>query len=110
MKRAFLDTPEGQVHYVTEGSGEPLLLLHMTPRSTELYRDIIPVLAKTRQVIAMDTIGYGESFKPQRQHSIEDFASAVVRLLDSLNIRRTSILAQLTGTLVGIETAAAYPD
>ena len=110
MKRAFLDTPDGQVHYVTEGSGEPLLLLHMTPRSGELYRDIIPVLAKTRHVIAMDTIGYGESFKPQRQHSIEDFASTVIRLLDSLNIRRTSILGQHTGTLIGMETAAAYPD
>ena len=110
MKRGFVDTPGGQVHYVTEGSGEPLLLLHMTPRSTELYRDLMPVLAKSKQVIAVDTIGYGESFKPQRQHYIEDFAAATVRVLDSLNIGRTSILGQHTGTLVGIETAVAHPD
>ena len=110
MKRAFLDTPEGQIHYVIEGSGEPLLLLHMTPRSTDLFRDLVPLLGKTRQAIAMDTIGYGESFRPNRQHSIEDFARSVVVLLDSLNISVTSILGQHTGTLIAMETAAAYPD
>ena len=75
MREGFVDTPEGQVHYVTEGSGEPLLLLHMTPQSTYQFRELMPLLAESRRVIAMDTIGYGDSFRPQRQHYMEDYAN-----------------------------------
>ena len=110
MREGFVDTPEGQVHYVTEGSGEPLLLLHMTPRSTDQFRELMPLLAGSRRVIAMDTIGYGDSFRPQRQHYMEDYAKSVVNLLDGLGIESASILGQHTGALIGIEVAAVYPE
>ena len=38
IKRAFLDTEDGQIHYRIGGEGEPLLLLHMNPRSSDEYR------------------------------------------------------------------------
>ena len=110
MRRSFLDTPEGQVHYATEGSGEPVLLLHQTPNSIDQYRELIPLLAKTRRVIAIDTIGYGDSYKPAREVQIEDFARNAVRVLDILNIEETSLVGAHTGSLVSIELAAAYPE
>ena len=102
MRRSFLDTPEGQVHYATEGSGEPVLLLHQTPNSIDQYRELIPLLAKSRRVIAIDTIGYGDSYKPAREVQIEDFARNAVRVLDILNIEETSLVGAHTGSLTSI--------
>ncbi len=39
IKRAFLDTEDGQIHYRTGGEGKPLLLLHMNPRSSDEFRE-----------------------------------------------------------------------
>ena len=110
MRRAFLDTPEGQVHYATEGDGEPLLLLHQTSRSRDEFRELVPLLAKSRRLIAIDTIGFGDSYKPDGMPSIEDFARTAIRLLDTLGVEKTSILGIHTGSLTSVELAAAYPE
>ena len=59
MKRYFLDTPYGQIHYVVEGSGDPVILLHQSPRSIDEYAEVMPLLAREYRVTAMDTLGYG---------------------------------------------------
>jgi len=112
MRRHFLDTSYGQLHYVTAGkdSGKPVLLLHKTPRSIDEYRDVIPILAENHRVIAIDTIGYGDSDKPGAVLSIEDYADAVKLLLDELGIEKAVIVGHLTGSVIGTEVTAAYPD
>jgi pimeloyl-ACP methyl ester carboxylesterase len=108
--RAFLDTADGQIHYVTAGAGRPVLLLHQTPRSWDEYRDVIPVLARERRVIAMDTIGYGESYKPARRCDIEDYARGAIALLDGLGVRSTAVVGHHTGAVIAMELAASYPE
>ena len=110
MHRAFLDTPDGQIHYVTAGAGRPVLLLHQTPRSWDEYRDVIPLLAVERSVVAMDTIGYGESYKPARRCDIEDYGRGAIALLDGLGIRSTAIVGHHTGAVIAMELAASYPE
>ena len=47
MRRAFFETPDGLMHYRTEGAGEPpLVLLHQTPRSGDEFIEMMPVLGK----------------------------------------------------------------
>ncbi len=70
----------------------------------------MPLLARDRRAIAMDTIGYGDSYRPRTQPSIEDYAEAVVSLLDGLDINAASIMGRHTGALTAIEVAAAYPE
>ena len=110
IKRAFLDTEDGQIHYRIGGEGEPLLLLHMQPRSSDEFRELIPILAKNRRVIAMDSMGFGDSDKPPRMYSIADYAKTVIALLDELAIKTTSILGHHFGAFVSGEVAAAYPE
>jgi hypothetical protein len=43
IKRAFLDTEDGQIHYRIGGEGEPLLLLHMNPRSFDPLSNPHPI-------------------------------------------------------------------
>ena len=109
MKHAYLDTPEGQVHYVTKGSGEPLLLIHESPRSWAAYARIIPSLAKTHRVIAMDTPGFGNSEPPPWPYHMEDYADSVARFMDSLGIVTTDVMGEHTGACIAVELAARWP-
>ena len=110
IKRAFMDTPDGQIHYVAAGAGEPILLLHQTPTSSDEYADVIPILARTNLVVAMDTMGYGDSDTPTRQYFIEDYARTVPLLLDQLGIQRVTLVGHHTGSFIAAEVAASYPE
>jgi pimeloyl-ACP methyl ester carboxylesterase len=110
IKRAFLDTEDGQIHYRIGGEGEPLLLLHMNPRSSDEYRELMPLLARKYRVMAMDFMGFGDSDKPPRQYSVADYAKTIIALLDEIGIEKANILGNHTGTFVSGEVAAAYPD
>ncbi|WP_019505205.1 alpha/beta fold hydrolase [Pleurocapsa sp. PCC 7319] len=110
IKRAFLDTEDGQILYRIGGEGQPLLLLHMTPRSSDEFREVMPILAQNRQVIAMDLMGLGDSDKPPRIYSVADYAKNAIALLNELGIKQSSILGSLTGGYIAGEVAAAYPE
>lgn len=108
--RAFLDTSFGQVHYLTMGSGDPVILLHQTPSSMHQYAEMMPLLARSKRVIAMDSLGFGDSDKPAKQLSVEEYGAIVVQLMDKLNIRKASIVGYHTGAFIGIEVASAHPE
>lgn len=48
----YAESPFGQIHYVEAGSGEPVLLLHQTPRSVDEYRDVVLLLGRSFRTIA----------------------------------------------------------
>ncbi|MDJ0703507.1 MAG: alpha/beta hydrolase [Leptolyngbyaceae cyanobacterium MO_188.B28] len=110
IKRAFLDTEDGQILYRVGGAGEALLLLHMNPRSSDEYRELMPIFAQTKRVIAMDLMGFGDSDKPPRMYTIADYAKTVIALLDELGVKQANVFGNHTGAFVAGEVAAAYPD
>jgi pimeloyl-ACP methyl ester carboxylesterase len=110
MRRAYADTRFGQIHYVEEGGGAPVLLLHQTPRSWDEYRDVLPVLGRTRHAIAMDTLGFGASAAPAEPWSIELFAAGVTALCQALGLESVDLVGHHTGGVVALEVAAAHPD
>ncbi|MDQ1341649.1 MAG: hypothetical protein QG571_265, partial [Pseudomonadota bacterium] len=85
MKRVLCGSSMGQVHCIVagEGAGAPLLLLHQTPRSVDEYSEVLPLLARERRVIALDTPGYGCSDRVPGQPSIADYAGAAIDVLDA---------------------------
>ena len=110
MKRAYADVPEGQIHYRTEGSGEPLLLIHMIGCSSGQYAKMIPFLSKTYRTIAPDLPGSGQSYKPLCDYLIPDYARSVASFMDSLGIEKASIVGHHAGAQVGVELAATWPE
>lgn len=110
MKRAYVDIPEGQVHYRTEGSGSPLLLLHQSVCSSDEYTRMIPFLSGDFWVIAMDTLGFGESDKPPRPYTIPEYAQSVVSFLGALGIESASVVGHHTGASIAVELAASNPE
>ncbi len=54
----------------------------------------------------MDTIGYGDSYKPNKDCTIEDYAQGAIELLDALGISKTSLVGHHTGAVIAIELAS----
>lgn len=106
----YVNITQGQVHYQREGSGEPLLLLHQTRMSSEEYSEMIPILAKTHQVVAMDLLGHGNSVTPPSDYTIEDHAKAITYFLDALGVEKTSIVGHHVGARIAVELAANWPE
>ncbi|MCU0974746.1 MAG: alpha/beta hydrolase [Steroidobacteraceae bacterium] len=111
MKRRFCDTSMGQVHVVTAGEapGTPLLLLHQTPRSVDEFAEVIPLLARSRRMIAVDMPGYGCSDPVPGQPAIEDYARADLEVLDALGVERAIVVGHHTGAVIAVELAAMAP-
>lgn len=109
LRRGFADTPDGQIHYATAGRGKTLLLLHQTPRSWNEYRYVLPIFAERYRVIAMDTVGFGDSHALQGVGTIEEYARGVVAFLAAMSIPRAHVLGHHTGGVIAVELAAVYP-
>ena len=111
MKKGYVDIPEGQIHYRTEGSGEPLLLLHGTLLSSAEFDSIIPILSTDYRVIAMDLLGQGNSDSPPRpDYTIEEHGRVVSNVLNHMEIEKTSMVGVAGGATLGVELAAVYPE
>lgn len=61
----FTDGPGFRMHYVDEGSGQPIILIHGEPTWSYLYRNLIPDLSRNFRVLAPDHMGFGKSSPPQ---------------------------------------------
>ncbi len=111
MKRAFFDSPLGQVHFAESGDPDarPLVLMHQVPRSVDEFAEVRPLLDPTLRVIAFDLPGYGCSDRPPAQPDIGQYAEVAIALLDHLGIERAVIGGHHTGAIVSVEAAAAHP-
>lgn len=97
--------------YLDEGSGPPVLLIHGIPTSSLLWRDIIPVLARSHRVIAPDMLNYGKSDKPLHADvSIAAQARLTVGVLDALGIRRADVVSHDIGGGVAQIIAVRHPE
>lgn len=107
----YAATAYGQLHYAECGTGEPVLLLHQTPRSHDEYRDVLPALARAGyRAIAMDTRGFGRSAPAPPGATIGDYADGVLALLDALGLDRVHLVGHHTGGVTAVEVAARWPD
>ncbi|MEQ8507821.1 MAG: alpha/beta hydrolase [Rhodospirillaceae bacterium] len=107
--RGYVDGKYGLMHYRQYGEGPPLLLIHQTPWSSQQYKNAAPFLAGNRQVIALDSPGYGESDAPPDAPSIPDYADSIPGFLDGLEIDQADVLGHHTGALIAGAFAARHP-
>ena len=110
MKRGYAGTPEGQIHYYIHGRGEPLLLLHETPRSARSFERMMKLLAGRFHCFAVDTLGFGNSDPLPGNATMEDLARSMIHFLDARVIKRAHVLGFHTGNKIAAAMAAGYPD
>jgi haloalkane dehalogenase len=98
-------------HYVIEGGGDPIVLLHGEPTWGYLYRRFIPALAPYGTVVVPDHMGFGKSETPQdRDYTLRDHIENLEGLIDHLAMERITIVGQDWGGPIGVGYALRHPD
>jgi len=102
-----------RMHYVDEGEGDPVLLLHGNPTWGYLYRDVIgPLVQSGRRVIVPDMIGFGLSEKPAREqaHTLDGHIANLVGLVRQLDLMRATVVCHDWGGPTGLSFAMSNPE
>jgi pimeloyl-ACP methyl ester carboxylesterase len=108
MQDGFASTAYGRVHYLEEGSGAPLVLLHSNGCSAYEYEHVIGTLGRHRRVIAWDMPGHGDSDPITRHLPVTEYARAVIDLMDALHIGKASVAGSSIGGSICIALGARH--
>lgn len=108
IRRRYIDGPFGQVHIAEAGQGQPILLIHQTPRSWDEFREVMELLDGQMRLIAMDLPGMGSSDPIPSGASIEGYAQAAAAVISSIVEKDMMVCGHHTGGVVAIELAANY--
>jgi len=98
------------MHYETEGSGDPLVLIPYLSADHACYAFQTPEYSKHFTCVSLDLRGAGETDKPEGPYSIEQFADDVAGLMAELNIDRAHVAGVSLGAATGMWLAAKYPE
>src|SRR5262245_9953138 len=111
VQHRFLDLDGARIHYVDEGAGDTLLLLHGNPSWSFLYRKIIAALRSEFRCVALDFPGYGMSdaavgygFTPG-EHS-----DVLERFVERLGLQDLTMMVQDWGGPIGLGLAGRRPE
>jgi haloalkane dehalogenase len=104
-----------RVHYVDEGpaDADPVLLLHGEPSWSFLYRKMIPVFVGAGlRAVAPDLVGFGRSDKPaaRADYTYQRHVDWMRSVVEQLDLRRTILVGQDWGGLIGLRLVAEHED
>jgi len=107
----FFDSDGVKIHYVVEGKGEPLLVIHGFSGSAQQMSGVNKYLSNNFQVIGMDCRGHGQSEKP---HDLDAYGMNMIedhiRLLDHLNIKKAHVFGYSMGGAIAIGIVGFHPE
>src|SRR5271157_5212312 len=100
-------------HYVTAGTGDPVLLLPGWPESWIAWRKVLPLLVSAgRRVVVLDPRGFGESDKPAGGYDLDTASRDLHGFLESTNLATAGgidVIAHDVGTWIAHARAVEYP-
>lgn len=97
------------MYYETHGAGRPMILLHGGLGSGEMFGPILPVLAESHQVIAVDLQGHGRTADIDRPLDQTLMADDIALLIDHLSLEQPDLVGYSLGGGVAFHTAARHP-
>ena len=104
----WFDCDAGQMHYIDEGSGPPIVFCHGNPTWSFLYRTIVRRLRDRFRCVAVDYLGFGLSERPEAYgYTIEEHARCVGALVDHLQLDGFLTMGQDWGGPVSMAVATA---
>ena len=110
--RNFVSVLGHRIHYVSHGSGRPVLFVHGNPTSSYMWRDVLPhVAAQTgRRGIALDLLGFGHSDKPSDvTYTLDLHARIISAFVDALGLRNIVLVADDWGGPLAMHDVVLRP-
>jgi haloalkane dehalogenase len=110
FKSNYIDINGSSIHYIEEGSGDPILFLHGNPTSSYLWRNIIPHLTSYGRCIAPDLIGMGKSAKPDIDYRFVDHSKYVESFINKMELKNITFVIHDWGSALGFHYAMRHED
>lgn len=101
----YIDVHGSRMHYIEEGTGDPILFLHGNPTSSYLWRNIIPHVTSYGRCIAPDLIGMGKSDKPEISYRFFDHAKYLEGFIDAMELSNITLVIHDWGSGLGFHYA-----
>jgi len=98
-----------RLHYVTDGRGPAVVLVHGLGGFAQSWRHNIPALARVATVFALDLPGFGLSSKPPARYGLVDSARALHGFLHAMGLDRVAIVGHSLGGAIGLTYALTHP-
>ncbi|MBF2025719.1 MAG: alpha/beta hydrolase [Oscillatoriales cyanobacterium C42_A2020_001] len=106
----FVETNRIRLHYVTQGAGELVLLLHGFPEFWYSWRYQIPALSRHFKVVVPDLRGYNDSDKPASGYDLDTLVADIQGLIESLGYTRAHIVGHDWGGAIAWHMAQKFPQ
>ena len=107
----YVDANGYRLHYVDEGSGSPVVMVHGNPTWSFLWRNLIARFRDEHRMIAIDHLGCGHSDKPAiRSYTLREHADNLSQLIRQLDLTDITLVVHDWGGAIGLETAARMPE
>ena len=106
----YADVNGTRVHFVEGGKGKPLVLLPGWPETWWSYRKMMPLLADSYHVIAVDIRGMGGSDKPAGGYDKKTMAQDIYELVRRMGYTKVLMAGHDIGSMVAFSFAANHPD
>ncbi len=106
----FMEVLGSKLHYIEQGSGDPILFLHGNPESSYIWRNIIPHLSPLGRCVAPDLIGFGKSDKPDIEYRVFDHIKYVEEFIRALELKNITFVIHDWGSAIGFHYAMGNPD
>jgi haloalkane dehalogenase len=107
----FCEAAGFRQHYVDEGQGRPVLLLHGQPTWGYIWRRFIPPLASAHRVVVPDHMGFGKSETPPDQvYTLRTHVANLAALIEALDLRDITLVMQDWGGPIGVGYAVRHPE
>jgi pimeloyl-ACP methyl ester carboxylesterase len=115
MEDRYFDSNGVRIHYVDEGEGDPIVLVHGFAASLQgnwVAAGWFDTLRPLRRIIALDCRGHGLSDKPHESshYAMDEMAGDIARLMDHLGIGRADLFGYSMGGAISIRAMVRYPD
>lgn len=104
----WLDCGGLRLHYVDEGRGDPLVMVHGNPTWSFFFRGLIAEFRSAHRCVALDHVGCGLSDKPgddRYDYTLERRVADLEALLDALNLDRITFIVHDWGGMIGLAAA-----
>jgi len=109
IQHHFIQANRIRLHYVTQGEGDLVILLHGFPEFWYSWRYQIPVLARNFKVVVPDLRGYNQSDKPATGYDLTTLASDINSLIENLGYERAHIVGHDFGGAIAWRFAQKFP-
>lgn len=106
----YADVNGMKMYYEVSGKGDPIIVLHGAYMNIPSMGEIIPRLAKTHKVYALEFQGHGRTNDIDRPITYQNLADDVAAFMDAVGLQKADVFGYSVGAITGLQLAIRHPE